>query len=302
MERDATVGSSYGGLTLPGRAPIRAVTMAPRTMAPRRSRSVIALLWQPRAMAILALIVLVAGVVSDVVAGDFWSHHALLASVVGSFIVVLWSVAIINEMLERRRRQRWSIVAQYVMFELVRNARMIWSGVLGLAGLLTSEGSQRESVDAGRQVVRDTSRLTAAVLGIVRDDHSSASLHSEIAFLAEHADEMLGRWAGVMLASEVYADVIDRHVELGGDVAWISSLFDAAYPPSDPRRQKRARSSPAVEIESELGGEWLADRIVVIVQLAEELDRSTLELALRIVPVQWWEERLGTNVPTTRTG
>ena len=57
-----------------------------------------------------------------------------------------------------------------------------------------------------------------------------------------------------------------------------------------------------MEIESELGGEWLADRIVVITQLAEELDRSTLELALQIVPVQWWAERLGTNVPPTRAG
>jgi hypothetical protein len=89
-----------------------------------------------------------------------------------------------------------------------------------------------------------------------------------------------------MLASEVYAEVIDRHVELGGDVAWIAGLFDAAYPPSDPLRRRRARSSPAVEIESQLGDEWLADRIVVITQLAEELDRSTLDLALRIVPVE----------------
>ena len=40
-----------------------------------------------------------------------------------------------------------------------------------------------------------------------------------------------------------------------------------------------------MEIESELGDEWLADRIVVITQLAEEIDRYTLELALRIVPV-----------------
>jgi hypothetical protein len=113
---------------------------------------------------------------------------------------------------------------------------------------------------------------------------------------AQHAN------AARPIASEVYAAVIDRHVELGGDMAGIAGLFDAAYPPSDPRRQKRARSSPAVEIESEIGGEWLADRIVVITQLAEELDRSTLELVLRIVPVQWWEERLGTNVPTTRVG
>ena len=57
-----------------------------------------------------------------------------------------------------------------------------------------------------------------------------------------------------------------------------------------------------MEIESEPGDEWLADRIVVITQLAEEIDRYTLELALRIVPVQWWEERLGNKVPTTRAG
>ena len=98
-----------------------------------------------------------------------------------------------------------------------------------------------------------------------------------------------------MLTSDVYAGVIDQHVELGGDVAWIAGVFDASYPPADASRRKRARSSPAVEIESELSGEWLADRMVVIAQLTERLDWTTLELALRIVPVQWWEERLGTS-------
>jgi hypothetical protein len=251
----------------------------------------------------LALVILISGVVSDLFADEFWQRHSLLASVAGSVLVVLLSVAVINEMLERRRRRQWSILAQYVMFELVRNARMVWSSVLELAGLLSLEDSQRVSVDVGRQVIRDTPRLAAGVRGILNDDDRSASLRSEVAFLAQHAGEVLGRWATVMLASDVYAEVIDRHVELGGDLAWISDLFDAAYPPSDPRRQKRARSSPASEIESELGGEWLADRMVVIIQLAEELDRATLELALRIVPVQWWEERLGTNVvPTSGAG
>jgi hypothetical protein len=35
----------------------------------------------------------------------------------------------------------------------------------------------------------------------------------------------------------------------------------------------------------------------VIVQLAEALDHGTLELALQIVPVQWWQERLRTKDP-----
>ena len=269
------------------------------TTAPRSTRPDDWLLWRPRVMSVVALVVLSAGVVSDLLNGSFWLRHALLASLVGSVIVVVLSVAVINEVIETRRRRRWRVLAQYVMFELVRNARMIWSSVLDLAGLLTTEGSQRELVDAGHQVVRDTPRLTAAVRDIVNADGRFASLRSEVAFLAEHADEVLGRWAGVMLGSEVYAEVIDRHVELGGDVAWIDGIFDASYPPSDMRRRRRALSSPAVEIQSELSAEWLADRIVVITQLAEDLDRRTLELALRIVPVRWWEERLGTNVSTT---
>jgi hypothetical protein len=49
-------------------------------------------------------------------------------------------------------------------------------------------------------------------------------------------------------------------------------------------------------------GDELASRIVVITQLAEELDRHTLDLALRIVPVEWWEARLGATVrPERRT-
>ena len=261
---------------------------------PRRASSLGAYLRHTRAVAILVLAVVIAGVASDLTSGTFWERHALLAGLASSVIVVMLSVAVINEVLERRRRQRWSVLAQYVMFELVRNARMIWTGVLDLAGLLPTEVNQRQSIELGAEIVRDTPRLTAAVRQIVDDDDLRDRLHTEIAFLAGHADEVLGRWAGVMLNAQVYAEVVDRHVELVGDVAWIGGVLDAGYPPDDARRQKRARSSPAVQIEADLGGEWLADRIVVITQLAENLDRSTIELALQIVPVQWWETRLGT--------
>jgi hypothetical protein len=261
---------------------------------PRRAKSVEAYLRQTRVLAILALAIVVASVASDFTSGTFWERHALLAGLASSVIVVMLFVAVINEVLERRRRERWSVLAQYVMFELVQNARMIWTGVLDLAGLFPTQANQRQSVELAAQIVRDTPRLTAAVREIVDDDELRDRLHTEIAFLAEHADEVLGRWAAVMLNAQVYAEVVDRHVELAGDVAWIGGVLDTGYPPDDARRQKRARSSPAVEIEVELGGEWLADRIVVITQLAENLDRSTIELALQIVPVEWWETRLGT--------
>jgi hypothetical protein len=264
---------------------------------PRRAGTVETYLRHIRAMALIVVAAVIASVASDLTGVTFWERHALLTGLVSSVLVVMVSVAVINEVLERRRRQRWSVLAQYVMFELVRNARMIWTGVLDLAGLLPADTSQQRLVDLGAQIVQDTTRLTAAVREIVDDDHLRDRLHAEVAFLAEHADDVLGRWAGVMLNAEVYAEVIDRHVELAGDLAWMGSVLDGRYPPDDPRRQRRARSSAAIQIEPGRGGDWLADRIVVITQLAENLDRGTLQLALQIVPVQWWEERLGTSTP-----
>ena len=147
--------------------------------------------------------------------------------------------------------------------------------------------------------MRDSRRLTAALRTTIDGDAGRARLHDEIALLAEHCDEILSRWAAVMLNSEAYAELLDRHVELAGDVAWIAGMLDFSNPSPDARRQRRARSSPAIQIQSELTGEWLADRLVVVTQLAEALDRGTLELALRIVPVDWWRSRLGTPTPET---
>ena len=100
-----------------------------------------------------------------------------------------------------------------------------------------------------------------------------------------------------MLNAEIYAEIIDRHVELAGDLAWIGAILDSRYPPEDVRRQRRARKSAAVQIEAGRSRDWFADRIVVIAQLAENLDRVTVQVALKLVPVQWWEARLGTSPP-----
>ena len=264
---------------------------------PRRSRTVGDYLRHTRAMAVLVVLAVLAGVTSDLSGRTFWERHALISGLVSSVIVVLLSVAVINEVLERRRRQRWSVLAQYVMFELIRNARMIWTGVLDLAGLTPTAANQQQSLELGARVVQDTARLTAEVRQIVEDDDLRARLHTDIALFAEQADEVLGRWAGVMLNAEIYAEIIDRHVELAGDLAWIGAILDSRYPPDDVRRQRRARSSAAVQIEAGRDSDWLADRIVVITQLAENLDRGTVQVALQLVPVQWWEARLGTSPP-----
>jgi hypothetical protein len=266
-------------------------------VGPRRSQSVDSLLRGTRVLAGIALLALVAGIVSDFVEGSFWARHALLAGLVASVITVMISIAVVNEVLERRRRERWSVLAQFVMLELVRNARLIWTGVLSQVRLLAPEAAGPDSVDANRLIARDTPRLSAAVSEAFADDGHRCSLRDEIALLAAHGDDVLGRWAAVMLNTDVYAELIDRHVELASAINWLSGLMDNSDPPEDERRHRRARSSPAVQVEGQVAGEDLAKRIVVITQLAEDLDRTTLDLALRLVSLDWWQARLGATVP-----
>ena len=97
--------------------------MARHNLGPRRSDSADSYLVETRAIAVVALLILIGAVISDEVADRFWDRHALLAGLVASAIVVMLSAAIVNEALERRSRRRWSVLAQYVMFDLVGNAR-----------------------------------------------------------------------------------------------------------------------------------------------------------------------------------
>ena len=224
-------------------------------------------------------------------------RHPLLAGLASSAIIVMLSVAVVNEALGIRRRSRWSVVAQYVMLELVRDARMVWTGVVELAGLMPADADPSAAVDAAAVVVRDTPRLAEALHGLLADADRRRVLRDHIARLVVHNDEVLGRWAAVMLNADAYAEVVDRHVELAESLAWLGSLLDQSQPePSDrdQLRLHRARSNPAVQITGDMDDDRLTQRLVAIIQLAEQLDRGTLDLAVKIVPVAWWEARLGT--------
>ncbi len=129
------------------------------------------------------------------------------------------------------------------MLQLVRDARMVWTGVAQLAGLMPTDPNATEgdvlatatSIDAGSSAVRDTDRLTAALRELVADTDRRKRLHDKVATLLEHKDAVLGRWAAVMLNADVYAEVIDRHVELAGDLAWASSLLGLELAQDDGR-------------------------------------------------------------------
>src|SRR5579862_4137950 len=177
--------------------------MARRESGPRRSESVDAYLKGTRALAGIALLTLVAAVLWDALDGRFWADHSLLAGLVASVIVVMLTVALVNEALERRSRQRWSVLAQYVMLQLVRDARLVWTGIAELAGLMPSDPYATEvdvlgaatSIEAGSSAVRDTDRLTAALRELVVHADKRKRLHDRVTAFLEHNDAVLGRWA-----------------------------------------------------------------------------------------------------------
>lgn len=71
-----------------------------------------AYLHQTRAGALVAVGAFIAALVLDEAAPRFWSRHALLASLVASMIIVVLTVAVVNEAQARRQKQRWRVLAQ----------------------------------------------------------------------------------------------------------------------------------------------------------------------------------------------
>ena len=241
----------------------------------------------------LSLLVLFGAIAWDLANDGFWSRHTLFASVVASLIVVAVTAAVLNEVLERRQRERWSVLAQYALFDFVRTARLVWSGLLELAALVPEGELGDEALAAGSEAVRDTSRLAAAMDDMLASADRREQLHRLIAGLLGHGQEVLGRWAGVMVSSRTYAEIVDRHVELYSRLYWWGSVLDESEPLEEHlSRPRLSRVSPATQASGPVEDEWLRDNLVAIAQLAESLDRDSFELAMRIVPPDWWAAQL----------
>jgi hypothetical protein len=241
----------------------------------------------------LTVVLLSGAIVWDLANDGFWSRHALLTDLVASLIVVAVTAAVLNEVLERLRRERWSVLAQYALFDLVRTARLVWSGLLELAGLAPDGELGEEALAAGSEAARDTPRLAAAIDEMLADPDRRQRLHELLAGLQLHGQEVLGRWADVMVNSGAYAEIVDRHVELYSRLYWWGSVLDESEPLEQHlSRPRLSRVSPATQMYGAVDDAWLRENLVAIGQLAESLDRSSFELAFRIVPRDWWRAQL----------
>jgi hypothetical protein len=246
-------------------------------------------------------VVVLCGAISwDLENDGFWARHTLFTGVVASLIVVAVTAAVLNEVLERRQRERWSVLAQYALFDLVRTARLVWTGLLELAGLAPDGELGNEALSAASETVRQTPVLAAATDEMLASAHVREQLHRMIAGLLADSQDVLGRWADVMVNSGTYAEIVDRHVELYSRLYWWGSVLDESEPLEEHlSRPRLSRVSPATQAVGPVEDEWLRDNLVAIAQLAESLDRSSFDLAMRIVPLDWWATQLPDRPSTT---
>jgi hypothetical protein len=247
-----------------------------------------------RIIGAVSLLVLSGAIAWDLANDGFWSRHALFTSLIASMIVVAVTVAVLNEVLERRQRERWSVLAQYALFDFVRAARLVWTSLLELAGLVPDGELGGEALAAGSGAVHDTKRLTAAMDELLASAERREQLHRLIGRLRAQGQEVLGRWADVMLNAGTYAEIVDRHVELYSRLYWWGSVLDESDPLEEHlSRPRLSRVSPATQASiGPIEDEWLRDNLVAIAQLAESLDRGSFEVAMRIVPLDWWATQL----------
>jgi hypothetical protein len=267
--------------------------MARQTVGPRRTDSPRSYVRATRVLGGLSVVVLSGAIAWDLADDGFWSRHALFTSLVASFVVVAVTAAVFNEVLERRQRERWAVLAQYALFDLVRTARLVWSGLLELAGLVPDGELGEAALAAGSEAVRDTPRLAAAMEEVLASADRRGQLRRLIAALHGHAQEVLARWADVMVNSGTYAEIVDRHVELYSRLYWWGSVLDESEPLEEHlSRPRLSRVSLATQAVGPVEDEWLRENLIAIVQLAESLDRASFELAFRIVPLDWWATRL----------
>jgi hypothetical protein len=266
--------------------------MARRTLGPRRSDSVRGYLRGTRIVGALSVLVFAGAIVWDLTNDGFWFRHTLFTGLVASAIVVAVTAAVINEVLERRQRERWSLLAQYALFELVHAARLVWSGLLELAGLAPDGELGAEALEAGSQSLHDP-RFAAAIGDALASPERREQLHRLVVVLLGHGQDVLGRWANVMVSSGAYAEIVDRHVELYSRLYWWGSVLDESEPLDEQLlRPRLSLVSPATQSSGPVEDTWLRDNLVAIAQLAESLDRSSFELSMRIIPPDWWLAQL----------
>jgi hypothetical protein len=246
--------------------------------------------------AALGVVVLALAAASDFLVGSFWSSHTMLTALIASLLVLAVTVVVLNEVLDRRDRRRWSLLAQHVLFQLVQCARATWMGLVELVDGHDVETGSSEGLLAAARLVLDTPAFSAATRTMLAYAERRRVLQEMLVALAAHSRGVVASWAAVMVGAGPYAEVFDRHVELQGRIDWISDVLAHNEPIEEQTvaQRKLVRSSVAAEHVAILEPDWIHDQVVSTAQLAVRLDYDSRALGFRLVPYEEWQQRIRT--------
>jgi hypothetical protein len=158
---------------------------------------------------------------------------------------------VIEVVLNRRAERRWRILAQSALIELGEAANATWTTLASALGL---QGANEMSPDAVRAaLVSDATgpkvrqQIEAALMKAQLRENLAGHLAEGLA----DGNQILGRWAVALTASETYAENFDQHIELYGRVNGLQLFLRDGYRQTDPRgrrgRGRREYSSPGGE-------------------------------------------------------
>ncbi len=181
--------------------------------------------WGLRIAAATGVLVLAGLVVSDFET-SFWDRHEMTSSILASLVVVGITVAVINEVLERRESARWRVFAQNALLELAATARFTW---VGLGELLeVDETASRRTIEVRNFIcsAAGTDRVATLVDEHMPDSAWRHRLTQLVERLLDDGRDSLAAWGPVMLGARPYTALIERHVELYGRVQLLRYMID----------------------------------------------------------------------------
>jgi hypothetical protein len=254
-----------------------------------------------RTVAILTVLLLLAVAGSDFLIAGFWLSHPMLTAIVSALVVVLLSVAVIEFVLSRRAERRWRILAQTALVELGEAANTTWRT---LAEVLELHGASEMSPDRVRAALASDAKgpkVRREIEAALTNTELREKLAGRLAERLADGNQILGRWAVALTASDTYAEIFDHHVELYGRVNGLLQFVREGYRPTDPRavrgRARREYSSPGGEAEDE----WFIDNVIGTINIGAGLEDATWDLALRVLPQAWWDRRTAELAAAART-
>src|SRR5271154_2561048 len=249
--------------------------------------------WGLRVAAATGVLVLAGLIVSDFET-SFWDRHEMTSSILASLVVVGITVAVINEVLERRESARWRVFAQNALLELAATARFTW---VGLGELLeVDETASRRTIEVRNFICSPAGTDRVATLA---DEHMPDSewrhrLTQLVERLLDDGRDSLAAWGPVMLGARPYTALIERHVELYGRVQLLrymiddpddAELDDLEDPAARARRLSATRRA-VVQGQSKTDLEaTMRTTLIIIIRRAAELEIDTRALARALVPL-----------------